>query len=122
MQIYYPGSQVKVIHTPDAEASQGEAEAQCDLACACQLDALIKRFADRGRLGTSDQFVHEGDEIWAIKTRSGLRAYGWYHRTQQGTFYISHYAYIPTKRQPMLPDDVERVNRNRKIFDPGDKG
>ena len=119
MHVYYAGSHFKVMHTPDAKATQGEAEAHCTLACARQLDALIKRFADRGRLGSSDQFVNEGDKIWAIKTRCGLRAYGWYHTSQQGVFVISHY--INKKRQKMLRADVERVNKNRKIFDPGDK-
>src|SRR5690242_4977291 len=48
VHVYYTGSHFKVMHTPDAKASMGEAEEHCTLACARQLDALIKRFANRG--------------------------------------------------------------------------
>ena len=118
VSVYYEGSQLTVWHSDDAAESQAKAEERCNLACATQLDALIKRLAERGRLSSNDQFVNEGDGIWAIKTRCGLRAYGWFHRTQRGIFVISHY--INKKRQKMLRADIDRVNKNRKISDPGD--
>lgn len=103
----------------DAEESLHEAEAGCRESCRIQLYALIKRLADRGELRVPDQFVSEGNGIWAIKTRCGLRAYGWYHSRKRGVFVISHY--INKKRQKMRRSDLERIERNRKSYETGGK-
>ena len=61
-------------------------------ACPAQIVRLIKRLADFSRLHSRDQFVHEGNQIYAIKTRCGLRAYGWFDAYQgHAAFVISHY-------------------------------
>lgn len=118
LTVYFPGTQLTIEHTPDARESLLEAEGHCEPACKRAIDALTKRLANSGKLSSKDQFTGEGDRIFAIKTRCGLRAYGWYHSSRRGVFVISHY--INKKRPKMLDTDRDRVLRNKRIYDLGD--
>lgn len=121
MPLYYKGLVLTIERTEGALDSQREAESQVPpnrCACIQQMDALIKRLGDIGRLKVPDHFVDEGDGICAIKTRCGLRAYGWYHRKRRGVFVISHY--IMKKWQKMKPADKDRAERNRIRYEDGD--
>ena len=83
-----------------------------DVACQKQLQRLVERFADMGQLQSPDQIRHEGDGIWAIKARCGLRAYGYYDTHRRNLFVISHF--VHKKKQKMDPKDHKRAVDNRK--------
>lgn len=110
--IFYKGNIFTIEETDDAIASKPEAESQAQPSIAvAQHKNLIKRFADMGKLRSPDQMTPEGDGIFAIKARCGLRAYGWYHSINRHVFVISHY--ICKKKQKLDPADLERAQRNR---------
>lgn len=82
-------------------------------ACPAQLQRLTERLADFGKLHSREQFRHEGDQIYAIKARCGLRAYGWFGAHEgRAAFIISHY--ILKRRDQFSSRDRELVLTNRK--------
>lgn len=112
------GSQFIIEVTRDGVTSRKEAIAQVPgskVACIAQLNALIKRFADMGSLKSPVQMCPEEDGFYAIKTRCGLRAYGWYHSTRRRVFVISHF--IMKKKQKLDPRDIDRAKRNRDEYE-----
>jgi hypothetical protein len=114
--IFYIGNVFTIEETDDAAASRPIAEGQVQPTTAiAQHKTLIERFANLGKLRSPDQMNPEGDGIFAIKARSGLRAYGWYHSRKRGTFVISHY--ICKKKQKLDPADLERAQRNRAKYE-----
>jgi hypothetical protein len=117
MSLIYEGRVYKIVQTEDAEVSQPEAEAHARKACIAQLDAMIKRLANMGKLNSPKQINNEGNGIWAIKARCGLRAYGWYCRCERGVFVISHYIY--KKQQRLDPRDMARAEGNRSSYENG---
>jgi len=72
---------------------------------------LVERLADFGKLQSPEQMRNEGDGIWAIKARCGLRAYGYYAPYQKGVFVISHF--VHKKKNKMDPADHKRACDNR---------
>jgi hypothetical protein len=81
-------------------------------ACVDQLVRLTERLADFGTLHSLDQFRYEGDRIYAIKARCGLRAYGWFdHHQGRRVFVISHY--ILKRRDRFDARDRDRVLNQR---------
>lgn len=116
--IYAKGARLTIEWTNDARATLPEAEAQVPGskdACKAQLRALIKRLADVGKIFSQDQMRMEEDSIFAIKTRCGLRAYGWFHRQRRGVFVISHF--IMKKKQKLNRGDLERAKKNRDQYE-----
>lgn len=104
--------------TDDAQTTLAEAEAQVPGSkegCKAQLYALIKRLADFGKLSSPDQMRLEGDQIFSIKTRCGIRAYGWWHRKRRGVFVISHF--IMKKKDKLDPRDLDRAKQNRDRYE-----
>lgn len=118
MEVFYEGNRYWILQMPGACESFTEACAGVPGnkdACPAQLVRLIKRLGDLGKLHSRDQFVHEGDGTYAIKTRCGLRAYGWFDRYRgRAAFVISHY--ILKKRQKFDPADQSIVEKNKMRF------
>lgn len=112
------GASFTVEWTDSGEKTLADAEAlvpSSHESCKAQLRVLIQRLADTGKLRSGDQFRHEGDHIYAIKTRCGLRAYGWFHRNRRGVFVISHC--IMKKKNKLDPQDLDRAKQNRKLYE-----
>lgn len=112
--IFYSGQSFVIEETSDAQESRPEAEGHAQASCVAQLKRLIQRFADFGSLKSPEQMNNEGDGIFAIKARCGLRAYGWYHPQRQKVFVISHY--ICKKKQKLDPADLTRAKNNRDSY------
>lgn len=117
MRIYYSGSVFNIEQTDDAVSSQSEAESNCTEACCLQLLAITKRLANYGKISNPHHFMNEGEGIWALKARCGLRAYGWFAKKKRSIFVISHY--IVKKRQKLNPADLKRAIHNRTIYERG---
>jgi hypothetical protein len=114
--LFYTGVNFTIEETDDAVESKIAAQAQAQpTTCIAQHIQLIQRFADFGKLSSPDQMVPEGDGIYAIKARCGLRAYGWYHSQKRGVFVISHY--ICKKKQKLDPADLARAISNRDSYE-----
>jgi hypothetical protein len=111
IEVFFTGAQLTIVRMPGAAASF---EAACaDVpgnrqACIAQLVRLIERLGDFSTLHSLDQFRYEGDRIYAIKARCGLRAYGWFDQYQgRAAFVISHY--ILKRRDRFDPRDRDVV-------------
>ncbi len=116
MTILYEGTKLTIEVTKDALQSKHEISSQVNnTACLTQLWKLTQRLADTGRLSSPDQFRHEGEQIYAIKARCGLRAYGWYHSQRRNVFVISHY--ILKKKEKLDPRDKQRAIKNRLTYE-----
>jgi len=116
--IFAKGARLTIEWTDDAQATLPEVEAQVPgskEACKAQLRALIQRLADVGKIFSQDQMRMEEDGIFAIKTRCGLRAYGWFHRRRRGVFVISHF--IMKKTQKLNRGDLEWAKKNRDQYE-----
>jgi hypothetical protein len=118
VEVFYQGAVRSVLYMPGTSETFQAACAQVPGnkdACPGQLIRLIQRLADFGRLRSGDQFVHEGNQIYAIKARCGLRAYGWFDTFEgQAVFVISHY--ILKKQQKLSQADIAIVEKNRTVF------
>jgi hypothetical protein len=105
-----------IVWTEDAERSlheldQRHPELRSGLA---NILALLQRLADLGRLRSPEQFRSEGDGFYAIRHRTGLRAYGWWE--SNGRFVLSHF--ILKKKDALDESDRLRMQRNRVAFQP----
>lgn len=121
MTIYYEGAKLTIEWSDDAKSSLEESEALVPpnkSACKRQLDALTKRLGDKGSLRSPDQFRNEDEQIYAIKTRCGLRAYGWFHTKRRGVFVISHYIFKTWKKMKKI--DRDRATNNRVTYEAKD--
>lgn len=107
----YIGRKFTIELTDDARDTWPQVEATADNACLQQLRRLAERFADLGRLQSPNQIRDEGEGIWAIKARCGLRAYGYYDPHRRSIFVISHF--IHKKKNKMDPADHQRAKDNR---------
>ena len=85
-------------------------------ACPVQLRANLSQLADSGTLRSPDRINYEGDQIYAVKTRGGLRAYGWFcHLEGRKGFAISH---VTLKRKQKLdPKDRARALEAKRLFE-----
>ena len=84
--------------------------------CQGQLIALAKRLADFGKLRSPDQMNAEGDGVYAIKARCGLRAYGWFETDPEyGVCFIIG-RLVMKKKGGLDPKDREKVVDCRKKF------
>lgn len=118
MPIYYEGRSYTIELVDGALESKKKVEERVPgnkAGCIAQLQALTVRLADHGSLRSPDQFRPEGEGIFAIKTRGGLRAYGWFSKRKQRVFVISHY--ILKKRDGLRPQDLEKAVRNREVYE-----
>ena len=113
--LFYEGEKFSIEGTQDAEASLQDVQNHASDSCIAQLWRLIERLADAGKLRSPDQFNHEGDGIYAVKAKCGLRAYGWYHLQRRGVFVISHFKV--KKKQKLNPVDRERALKNRAQYE-----
>jgi hypothetical protein len=112
---FHSGAKLVIELTTDALASLTEAESHVPdthAACKAQLRRLLQRLAEIGTLKSPDQWNTEGNGFFAVKTRCGLRAYGWFHSSRRGVFVVSHFIY--KQRQKLDPADIARAERNRQ--------
>lgn len=79
--------------------------------CSAQLRRLIQRLAEVGPLRSPDQMNKEGDGIFAIKARCGLRVYGWF---AEGAFVIGHATL--KKKQKADTGDLDKTKRERDLY------
>jgi len=107
----YSGRTLRIDLTDDARETWPQVLVSSDTACQMQLRRLVERLADMGRLQSPKQIRDEGDGIWAIKARCGLRAYGYYDPHRRGVFVISHF--VHKKRDKMDPADHAKARDNR---------
>jgi hypothetical protein len=119
MEEFHRGSSRWIVGVPGAHASFHEAVAAVPGnkdACPAQLVRHIERLSDGITPRTSDNFAPEGNGIFAVKARCGLRAYGWFSTYRgQPAFVISHF--ILKKWQEFREKDRSRVEANRKTYD-----
>lgn len=116
MHVFYRGACLTVLMTEAARSARAEAESRVpgnQRACVARVRALLQRLADRGRLRVPDEFRHEGDAIWAIRARCGLRAYGWFDRDrdERRVFIIGHY--VLKKQNQARKADLKRAREAR---------
>lgn len=112
---FYSGAKLTIEFTDDAETSLAEAESHVppnQAGCRAQLRRLLQRLGDIGHLRSSEQWNAEGNGFFAVKTRCGLRAYGWFHRYRRGVFMVSHFIF--KRRQKLDPADIDRAQQNRE--------
>lgn len=117
-RVFAQGARLTIEWTEDAQTTLRQAESRVPGnhgACKAQMRALIKRLAETGKLRSPDHMRNEGDKIFAVKARCGLRAYGWYHRHRRGVFVISHF--IMKKKDALDPQDLNRATRNRDSYE-----
>ena len=86
-------------------------------ACKAQLRRLLGWLGDQGELKSPTQLRHEGDGIYAVRARCGLRAYGWFCKDKDGKdlFIVEHV--VLKKQQKMNKGDFERTDKERKAYD-----
>lgn len=85
-------------------------------ACPSQLVRYVELLSDGTTSLSLDRYRHEGDQIYAIKARCGLRAYGWYSTYRgQPAFVISHV--ILKKWDEFREQDRRRVEGNRQAYE-----
>lgn len=116
--IFAKGARLTIEWTADAKRSRPEAEAQVPgskKGCTAQLQAIIQKLADKGKIFSQDQMRLEEDGIFALKARCGLRAYGWFHRQRRGVFVVSHF--IMKKTQKLDRRDLDRARNNRDQYE-----
>jgi hypothetical protein len=110
------GIRLTVEFTPDAYSTWAACQSQRDN-CLAQMLALLERLANIGRLHSPEQFRAEGEAIFAIKARCGLRAYGWFHRTRRAIFVVSHFMVKKTAR--LDSRDLRQAGQNRELYESG---
>ncbi len=114
-ETYYNGQSLTVLISAEGRQS---IENLCNVhrkniaSALARADALIKRFADIGRLRSPDQFRQETAGFWAIRSGT-IRVYGWYKNDKR--FVISH---LISKRHDKLSEsDIKKMQNNKKLFD-----
>ena len=84
--------------------------------CVAQLIARLNLLAEKGRLRSPDHMRHEGDGIYAVKARCGLRAYGWFCNFDgRRAYVISHV--VLKKQQKARPSDLAKARAERDLLD-----
>lgn len=86
------------------------------------ISRLIERLAEGIQLHSPEQFRKEaglpnGRPFFAVRTRNGLRCYGWYSVKTPGTFVVSHFRY--KKRGPLAKKDTQLVVSNFRRYENG---
>lgn len=112
MPSVYSGQIKDLVLTDGGMASKEAADRKVPgnlAACKKQLERLLKRLADRGTLQSPDQLRNEGDGIYAVRARCGLRAYGWFDSdaTGKGQFVVS--LFIMKKSAKLKKGDKDSV-------------
>lgn len=115
---YVHGAKLSIWLRSGAQQSWDEAETSIPGnrgACPAQFRARMERLASTGWLRIPDHMNDEGNGIYAIKARCGLRGYGWFdsHENQK-VFVISHVCL--KKKQRLDPSDKKRAESERTSF------
>ena len=119
METFYTGS-IRIIMFPqDAVETLQMARSHVPTnkdSCVSQLFRVLKRLGDNDQIFNKNQFRHEGDGIYAVKARCGLRGYGWFQSLDSGVgaFVLSHF--IMKKRLKLDEKDLRRAREARKKF------
>ena len=111
--VFYRGARRLILFAPGAEATLEEAKGhvrpQVREACTAQIYRVLKRLGDFPQVRNTELFRSEGNGVFAVKARCGLRGYGWFQTLSSGesAFVVSHF--ILKKRQSLDPSDVEQA-------------
>lgn len=111
---WYQGRRLTIWFTPEATQSWHGVESQVPEACVVRLLALLQRLADVGKIRSQDAFEDYGENIFAVKTRCGLRAYGW---VDGKCLVISHCLYNSNRK--FSDSDRNTVRRNIDLYKTG---
>lgn len=111
---WYRGHSLTIWFMPEATQSWYDVESYVTKACAVQLLALLQRLGDVGKLRSQDAYEGYGDNIFAVKARCGLRAYGW---VDGKNWVVSHCTY--NKDQEITDNDRNTVFRNMHLYKTG---
>ncbi|MCU7891774.1 MAG: hypothetical protein KZQ78_09230 [Candidatus Thiodiazotropha sp. (ex Ustalcina ferruginea)] len=117
--IFHQGAKKTIYFTDHGETSLEVAEEHVpsNQNCGAQFRRLLSRLGDIGKLNSPEQLRNEGNGIFAVKTRCGLRAYGWFCNdptTNAPLFVVGHCAY--KKKDKANPLDLERAIEERNNF------
>jgi hypothetical protein len=121
--IFHQGAKKTILLTNHGETSLEIAEAKVSgnqKSCIAQLRRLLVQLSETGKLKSPDQFRNEGDDIYAVRGRCGLRAYGWFDNdssTGRALFVVGHC--VLKKKKKLNPADLDRVVNERKKFREG---
>ena len=83
--------------------------------CVAQMKGLIARLADFGYLRSPDQWNAEGNGLYAVKARCGLRAYGWFASESSGKVFVIGHATLK-KNQKADPQDLQKTQDEREQY------
>lgn len=108
MDRYYRGTSLSVWFLPGAQASLDRANSHIREDEKAQMPARLSLLADQGKLSYPGQINSEGNGISAVKTRAGLRAYGWFDSVEdRKAFIVSHFAF--KNRQKADPAELKKA-------------
>ena len=107
----YVGNKLTIDFTDEARDSWPAVAATTPVECQALIRRLAERLADTGSLKSPEQFRHEGDGVYAIRARCGLRAYGYFDEHRRGHFVIALYRH--KKKDKADPRDLELVKNIR---------
>ena len=116
--IFHSGKKLTIHLTERGDADRSEIEkmyGKSERACVAQLNRMLKLLGDKGALQSPEQFRDEGDGVFAVKARCGLRAYGWFE--PGGRFVVGRM--VRKKRDKMNPGDRDAVIEERKQWQRG---
>lgn len=69
-----------------------------------QLQALLERLANQGNLRSPDQMHAQDDGIFAVKSRFGFRAYGWFDRSNGRRCFVIGYVRLKKEDKADVAD------------------
>ncbi len=117
MIVFFRGTYRTILLAPDAETTLEEAAGNVPPnkreACVAQLFRVLQRLGNFETVRNKELFRSEGQGIFAVKSRCGLRGYGWFEtlHDRQRVFVVSHF--ILKKKQKTDPKDVDRAVATR---------
>lgn len=107
-----------VIGTNTAETTFNELQSEygaTHLDMFAQMDSRLKYLSEKGRLRCPDYMNNEHDGFYAVKTRKGLRAYGWFEQCAgKKCFIISHFIF--KKQQKLASEDKNKMKKVKDMW------
>ncbi len=119
MALFHQGTKKQILLTANGASTLTEAESnvpKSKQACKAQLRRLMQWLGDHGSLKSPVQLRNEGDGIYAVRARCGLRAYGWFDTDTAGkpSFIVGHV--ILKKKQKADAGDLDKAKDERAKY------
>ena len=115
----YNGSRKRVFTWGKGDLSWDEHVSEkkgTNLSCQAQLIAVCKKLADIGKVNSKIHFNSEGDDIYAIKAKCGLRAYGWFGTYNKVPSFVIGWV-VHKKKTKLDPGDKKATLAEKKKFE-----